>query len=263
MTTHPLEPTATDFLAQQGDIAFQANLYDDPNPTRRGLHCARRDWVQDRLARYVENGSRVLEIGVGCGIFTRHLTDKGAKVMAVDVNQAFLDGVSDLSDVEVLNADATRDFGARNIDVALLSEVLEHVPRDGSVGMLQTIYDALKPGGVLVLTTPQRFSTMELTARLLKLPPVLALARKIYGTADELGHINLLTSGALKKQIAAAGFETVEEDLFGFYLPGVAEFGGEAGAGLLQRTGRLFKKTPVLRHLIWTQGYVLRKPLGA
>ena len=41
MTTHPLEPTATDFLAQQGDIAFQANLYDDANPTRRGLHRAR------------------------------------------------------------------------------------------------------------------------------------------------------------------------------------------------------------------------------
>ena len=257
MTTHPLEPTATDFLAQQGDIAFQANLYDDANPTRRGLHRARRDWVQDRLARYVEMGSRVLEIGVGCGIFTRHLIDKGAKVIAVDVNQGFLDGVSDLSDVEVLNADATRDFGTRDIDVALLSEV----PRDGSVGMLQTIYDALKPGGVLVLTTPQRFSTMELAARLLKLQPFLALARKMYGTADELGHINLLTNGALKKQIAKAGFETVEEDIFGFYLPGVAEFGGKAGAGLLHRTGRLFKKAPVLRHLIWTQGYVLRKSL--
>lgn len=260
MTTHPLETTATDFLAQQGDISFQANLYDDPNPTRRGLHCARRDWVQDRLLRYVDQGSQVLEIGVGCGVFTRHLTEQGAMVMAVDVNQAFLDGVSDLSNVEVLNADATRDFGARNVDVAVLSEVLEHVPREDSIGMLKTIYDALKPGGVLLLTTPQRFSTMELTARLLKLPPVLALARKIYGTADELGHINLLTRRQLRTQIEAAGFEVIETDLFGFYLPGIAEFAGQAGAKSLQWAGRICKRTPLLKNLVWTQGYILQRP---
>ena len=260
MTTHPLETTATGFLAQQGDISFQANLYDDPNPTRRGLHRARRDWVQDRLARYVNEGSHVLETGVGCGIFTRHLTEQGATVMAVDVNQAFLDGVSDLSNVEVLNADATRDFGARNIDVALLSEVLEHVPCEGSIGMLKTIYDALKPGGVLVLTTPQRFSTMELTARLLKLPPVLALARKIYGTADELGHINLLTQGQLQSQIKDAGFDVIETDLFGFYLPGIAELAGKPGARFLQRAGGICKRTPLLKNLVWTQGYILQRP---
>lgn len=260
MTTHPLEQANTCASPLQGDISFQANLYDDPNPTRRGLHRARRDWVIKRLTSRVGRGTNVLEIGVGCGIFTRNLVDLGADVIAVDVNQTFLDGVSDLDDVRVMNADATQDFGVRNVEVALLSEVLEHVPSERSVDMLTTIFQALQPEGVLILTTPQRFSSMELTARLLKFPPILALARKIYGTADELGHINLLTSGRLRAQLCEAGFEIVESDLFGFYLPGVAEFGGKLGAGLLRSSGHVLRKIPGLRHLIWTQGYVLRKP---
>lgn len=260
MTTRSLEHPAARSEAKQEDIDFQANLYNDPNPTRRGLHRARRDWVIERIDRYVSPSASVLEIGVGCGVFTRHVEQTGAHVLAVDINQAFLDGVDDLANVEILNADATRDFGSRNVDLALLSEVLEHVPADRSTAMLRTIYEALRPGGTLILTTPQRFSTMELTARLLAFPPLLALARKIYGSADELGHINLLTRSRLMHQINQVGFEVLERTCFGFYLPGLAEFGGQRGASILTAIGRAFGKTPILNNLIWTQAYVLRRP---
>ena len=69
-------------VARQEDIAFQANLYSDPNPTRRGLHRVRRDWVQARLAERATRGSKVLEVGIGCGIFTRGLSDMAANVTA-------------------------------------------------------------------------------------------------------------------------------------------------------------------------------------
>jgi hypothetical protein len=93
-----------------------------------------------------------------------------------------------------------------------------------------------------------------------RFPPILALARRIYGSADELGHINLLTAGQLGRQIRAAGFETVDQYRFGFYLPAVAEFGGKAGAGLLAAMARALRPLPVLRGLLWTQGWVLRRP---
>ncbi len=247
-------------LSQQEDIAFQARLYDDPNPTRRGLHCARKQWVEDHLDARVSCGTQVLEVGVGCGIFTRYLSDKGAEVKAVDINQSFLDGVAGLSGVATLNGDATSDLGHRDFELILCSEVIEHVPPSRSAAMVAQFQQALRPGGVVILSTPQRFAIVELMARLFKFPPVLWLARKIYGSADELGHINLMTRATLQKQIRAAGLTIEQEEIFGFYLPVIAEFGGRPGAIFLQTVGKILRNIPLLRQLLWTQAYVLRKP---
>ena len=243
--------------ARQEDIAFQANLYADPNPTRRGLHQTRRDWVEAALRRRVGAGTRVLEVGIGCGIFTRALSAMRAKVTALDINPAFVAGVSHIDGVTSRVADATERLPVEGQQVALCSEVLEHVPPARSLAMLGAIHDALQPGGTLILTTPQSFATVELMARLLRFPPVLALARRLYGTADELGHINLLTAPELKRQIAMAGFTIEQETRFGFYLPVIAEFGGEAGRKLLVGIEKMLVRLPLLRGLVWTQAYVL------
>jgi hypothetical protein len=126
--------------------------------------------------------------------------------------------------------------------------------------MLKALFEGLRPGGILILTTPQRFSTMELAARMLRFKPLLALARKIYGSADELGHINLLTAGQLKNQLRSVGFEPVAMERFGFYLPVAAEFGGGAGASALKAAGKMLDSIPGLRALLWTQAWVLRRP---
>jgi 2-polyprenyl-3-methyl-5-hydroxy-6-metoxy-1,4-benzoquinol methylase len=244
----------------QGEVEFQRGLYLDPNPTRRGLHRARRDWVLDQALGHSKEGDKVLEVGVGCGIFTEALSEAGRTVSAVDINQAFLDNVRHVSGVTTYNKDATRKLDLGQHRLAICSEVLEHVPPERSQGMLDALFDALEPGGVLVLTTPQRFSSVELGARLLRFKPMLALARKLYGNADELGHINLLTAGQLERQISAAGFAVEATRRFGFYLPLVAEFGGKLGARTLRGAERLLRPIPVARGLLWTQGWVLRRP---
>ena len=244
----------------QSDVAFQRQLYEDGNATRRGLHRTRRDWVLGEAMRHSKKGARVLEVGVGCGVFTEALSEAGREVSAVDINPAFLDNVKPLAKVEIHLLDATLPLGIGDHDLAICSEVLEHVPPDRSQAMIDSLYGALRPGGVLVLTTPQRFSTVELMARLFKFPLVLRLARKLYGSAEELGHINLLTAGAVREQIAKAGFTISGTRRFGFYLPVVAEFGGGAGAGLLRWIEALIRRVPVARGLLWTQGWVLTRP---
>ncbi len=246
-------------VATQGDISFQANLYDDPNPTRRGLHRSRREWVESALILNMSQRCSVLEVGIGCGIYTRFLSALGARVTAVDINPAFVAGVGDVAGVRPVLADATADLALGEHDLALCSEVLEHVPPAQSEAMLRSLHAGLRPGGRLILTTPQRFATVELMARLLKFGPVLALAKRLYGTADELGHTNLLTAAQLRRQIVRAGFTIETRARFGFYLPVIAEFGGDAGARLLRRIERLIGERPVLANLIWTQAYVLRK----
>lgn len=244
-------------VARQHDIAFQANLYADPNPTRRSLHLHRRAWVEQALAG-VGPGTQVLEVGVGCGIFTQFLSRTGAQVTAIDINPDFIEGVAGLPNVTAHVRDATLPFGVEAQDLVLSSEVLEHVPPEHSVAMLRQIRAALKPDGVFILTTPQRYATMELAARLLRFPAMLALARKVYGTVDELGHINLLTARQLQAQVLEAGFRIERQERFGFYLPVIADFGGEAGHHLLRAIERVIRHVPVLRGLLWTQAYVLR-----
>ena len=210
--------------------------------------------------QYSKPGDKLLEVGVGCGVFTEALSAAKREVTAVDINPAFLDNVRPLSHVTTHLKDATRPLELGQHDVAICSEVLEHVPPASSEAMLKALFDGLRPGGLLILTTPQRFSTMELAARMLRFRPLLALARKIYGSADELGHINLLTAGQLKRQLLSAGFAPVKMERFGLYLPVAAEFGGNAGASALKAAGKILDAIPGLRSLLWTQAWVLKRP---
>ena len=245
----------------QGDVEFQRRLYDDPNPTRRGLHSERRDWVLGQALAATKPGDRVIEVGVGCGIFTEALSKAGRTVDAVDVNAAFLANVETLQGVKTHLKDATLPLELGDHDLAICTEVLEHVSPDRSQAMIRALHDSLKPGGTLVLTTPQRFATVELAARLFRFKPVLALARTLYGNAEELGHINLLTAGQLRDQLQRAGFEVVTTRRFGFYLPVIAEFGGKPGAALLRGIERAVRPLPVVRGLLWTQGWALRRSI--
>jgi len=243
----------------QGDVEFQRRLYEDPNPTRRGLHSIRRDWVLNQATANSKVNDRVLEVGVGCGVFTEALAAASRRVSAVDINPAFLDNVAGLKAVNIHLKDATYPLELGDHDLAICSEVLEHVPPERSQAMLDSLHDALRPGGTLVLTTPQRFASVELVARLFKFKPILALARRLYGSADELGHINLLTAGQLEQQIVKAGFTIATHRRFGFYLPVIAEFAGRPGAALLRGIESAIRPLPVVRGLLWTQAYVLRR----
>jgi SAM-dependent methyltransferase len=246
----------------QSDVAFQANLYNDSNPTRQWLHRERRSWLEahlDAILPTVGLTPHIIEIGVGAGIYTRFLVSKGCLVSAIDICPAFLDAVKDLKGVTVMSHDATQPLPVSFGALAICSEVLEHVPPTHSQAVLNNIFAALKPGGYLLLTTPQRFSTLELAARTLTLKPVLALARLIYGHAAPLGHINLLTAGALRAQIQAAGFEVHVERRLGLYIPVLAEFGGHWGRKVATRLAHGAERS-FARSLLWTQAYVLRRP---
>jgi hypothetical protein len=82
----------------------------------------------------------------------------------------------------------------------------------------------------------------------------------LYGTVDELGHINLLTRGALQRQFRQVGFQVVEQHLNGLYVPVVAEFGGRAGQKVAAALATALRRVPVLSGLLWTQCYVLKRP---
>jgi 2-polyprenyl-3-methyl-5-hydroxy-6-metoxy-1,4-benzoquinol methylase len=132
--------------------------------------------------------------------------------------------------------------------------VIEHIP--DSAHALAAMRRLLVPGGILILSTPQRFSLMELACKVAFLPGVIEIVRRIYGEAVfETGHINLMTAQTAAAAITAAGFTIRDRFKSGLYLPLVAEFGGSRGLSLAQSIETRLRGG-ALDWMLWTQYYV-------
>jgi SAM-dependent methyltransferase len=254
-------PTASDL------VDLQTTLYTSQNPTRRWLHSMRRDWIVGAIQRYsAGTGGTAIEIGPGSGVYLPELLSRFHRVFVADIERAFLEQSRRICPdeerltVEVDDITRTR-LPADTFDLVLCSEVVEHISDSKSaiVGMSRI----LRPGGVLILSTPHRFSTLEVTARIALKPPMIHLVGLVYREPVlELGHINLLTRRQLEAQLHAAGFEILERHCCGLYLPLLAEIGGNLALRLEQYLQDQLRGGP-LEQLLWTQFYVCRKPTDA
>lgn len=245
-------------------LDLQNTLYASANPMRRWLHRQRLEWITQALDQASGERGRALEIGPGSGIYLRALLDRYAEVTAVDIEDRFLDAARALAtthpQLDVRRADMTASdaLAGEQYDLILCTEVIEHIPPETTAAAFATLRRALKPGGVLVLTTPQRWSTLEVVARLVLNPVVIGVARRVYREpVNELGHINLMTAGAVRHALASQGFEVARSGLLGLYLPVVGEVGGAWAVTLADKLQGWLKRSP-LSWMLWTQCYVAR-----
>ncbi len=246
-------------------LVHQDTLYRSANPTRRRLHRGRRNLIL-RLLR--ASGSAPaserpgLEVGPGCCTYVPTLLDLCSQVTVTDIEPAFLARAKDLARVQprllVASDDIRRSaLPAGHFALILCSEVLEHVADSGPV--LGSLARLLRPGGRLVLSTPQPWSAVETCARLGLAPGLIHLTRLVYGESVEpTGHINLLSRRELELQIAGAGLRILRRELCGAYLPALAELGGVRGGRWLARR-EAWLRGSALSWLLWTQAYVLER----
>lgn len=233
-------------------------LYNSSNPTRRWLHCTRRDWIIGKLRQYAR-GERALEIGFGAGVYLSALAELFSEVVGTDLEEAHLQYAHKIAlkypNLRLLRDDICNSrLPEGSFSLVLCSEVIEHLP--DSPAALAGIYRLLEPGGILILSTPQKRSLLELSCKIAFLPGVIHLVRKVYGEAIfETEHINLLTAAEAAQQLKNAGFTIREQFKSGMYLPAVAEFGGGAGLRLQQWLERKLQgRRP--DWMLWTQYYV-------
>jgi 2-polyprenyl-3-methyl-5-hydroxy-6-metoxy-1,4-benzoquinol methylase len=243
-------------------VAAQAALYSSKNPTRRWLHSARKAWVLNAVRNHASvDRSRALEIGPGAGIYLPSLVSSWERVTAFDRELAFLKhakGQVREANLELVVGDiAQSGLRTGGFQLIICSEVIEHVP--DPVSALHELHRLLATRGVLILTTPQRFSSLEQLSRIAYLPGVIRLARWVYGEPiwDD-GHISLMTEAELRRLFIEVGLEVLEEHMMGAYIPLVAEFGGALGVRVAKTLERRMQ-SGVLDWLLWTQCYVLTK----
>jgi ubiquinone/menaquinone biosynthesis C-methylase UbiE len=128
--------------------------------------------IQDHLARYafaadfVEDKA-VLDVACGCGYGSAHLFDKGAKmVVGGDIYVPAIEAARKFymkPGVEFLVLDATKlPFADNSFEVVVSMETIEHLEQYRDY--LRECRRVLKPGGIFICSTPNRYSPFGLAS---------------------------------------------------------------------------------------------------
>lgn len=100
-------------------------------------------------------GLKLLDAGCGTGLFSEYACRRGAEVTSMDVGEGLLAEVAKKCEsTRVVGDVQALPFEDSAFEVVLCTEVIEHVasPMQGVAELARV----LQPGGVLVLTTPNR-----------------------------------------------------------------------------------------------------------
>lgn len=159
--------------------------------------------VYDELLTEDLQNKTLLDAGCGTGWFSKAAASRGAIVTSMDLGENLLREVAKKCDTKrVPGSILQMPFSNDTFDYVVCSEVIEHVPEPAQA--IKEIYRVLKPGGTLVLTTPNRFWYFSLViANFLKIRPYQGLE-------------NWLGYRELRKEVESTGF-TVEK-MHGIHL---------------------------------------------
>jgi SAM-dependent methyltransferase len=127
--------------------------------------------LTDKILKLVDvPGGRALDVGCGAGRLATALGRRGFQVDGVDVEERVVEQAGQLAAAAGVGArffvadftKADTRFADEKYDLVVCSEVLEHV--EGWRDVVANIARVLKPGGLLVLTTPNdpgQFSILD------------------------------------------------------------------------------------------------------
>jgi SAM-dependent methyltransferase len=144
---------------------------------------------------------RVIDVGCGAGPGLRYLSGRGALALGLDHSRYALQTALELSPAAgvALNDSALGlPCASQSADLVLLSELVEHIenPRP----LYEECYRVLRPGGRIVVTTPNLWDARRVLSPL--------LGRMWSGDMDST-HVNLYTPTRLAADLRWAGFGEV------------------------------------------------------
>ena len=238
-------------------VNLQNAIYTSKNPTRKRLHNERLCLVKKFIVYVQKNKTKlkVLEIGPGSGIYLPFLKSNLAQVFASDIEKTYLQNIN-IPNIKLIEDDIENtQFQENNFDIVLCSEVLEHLSSPENA--IRNISKILKNGGFAIITTPQKYSLMEICCKIAFLPLVINIVRMIYCEPIlKTGHISLRTQAEIKNQFSENSFKIIKQKKIGLYIPILAEI---SDGKLIKKIEGKLRKNHYLDIMLWTQCYIIQK----
>lgn len=130
---------------------------DNPDPYKPACrnYMDRIDKVISLIQERVPLGGQVAEIGCAQGNMSLLLAEGGYKVQAIDLNPEFLEYSRmkyEKGELEWVHSDLENLNPEMRFDAVILAEIIEHCAWPEKV--IQTAVEHLRPGGLLIVTTP-------------------------------------------------------------------------------------------------------------
>jgi methionine biosynthesis protein MetW len=174
-------------------------------------------WINDRLS-LVTTGNRdtvVVDLGCGPGSVTEQFIEPlGIHALGVDVSYHALARAAG-GGLHVMQAQLDGQLlpiAAQTVDVVVLTQVIEHLV--DTDGLVEEIMRILKPGGTLLLSTPNLGAWFNRIMLLLGRQPVFTEVsfRRVFGRPGTVlaGHLRLFTTRALVEFLAFHGFADID-----------------------------------------------------
>jgi 2-polyprenyl-6-hydroxyphenyl methylase/3-demethylubiquinone-9 3-methyltransferase len=123
-------------------------------------------FFQTLLGQHVQPGEVWLDAGCGSGILARLLAGLGAEVIAVDASPSMIDrarqesgGLAGLIEYRQVASIEALDLAAQSVDKVLCSSVVEYL--DEPAQALGELFRIMRPGGVLLVSVPNRLSPIR------------------------------------------------------------------------------------------------------
>jgi len=161
-------------------------------------------WQIDEQGFQPLAGKTALDVGCGAGLLAEPLARLGAKVTAIDAASEVIAVAKAHAAGQALQIDyrhaAVEDLAGR-FDLVTAMEVIEHVADPQA--FLHSLAERLAPGGLLILSTPNRTAR----SRLLMITIAEGIGQIPKGTHD---HGKFITPDEMKAMLAAAGLAVID-----------------------------------------------------
>lgn len=209
--------TSTSVIAEEvRQFASQASAWWDPDGPEAMLHrlnpvrlayvrdMADQHWQSDEQGFRPLEGKSALDVGCGAGLLAEPLARLGATVTAIDAAAELIDAAVAHAAGQGLAIDyrhaAVEDMEG-TFDLVTSMEVIEHVADPQA--FLQGLADRLAPGGLMILSTPNRTAL----SRLLMVTIAENIGQIPKATHD---HAKFITPDELKAMMKAAGLAIID-----------------------------------------------------
>ena len=188
-------------------------------------------WLEAR------EGGRLLDVGCGNGVFLDVMRQLGWEVTGVDPDGAAVTVARQKLGLQVFEGSLEEaGLPGGHFDAITMNHVIEHVP--DPIGTLRECHRVLRPGGRLVVATPN----------------ISSLGRRLFDDAwvlwDPPRHLHLFSQSALRACAELAGLEISELRTTARGAPYT-----HAASGLIRRDGAIPGGSPERRGAsLWLQG---------